>query len=87
MATVTGTPTAVADLLAAADLPEATEVLGPVPVPGREQEEAELERMLLRAPRAAGARLAAALHAAAGVRSARKVRDPVRIQIDPVELW
>ena len=87
VATVTGTPTAVADLLAAADLPEATEVLGPVPVPGREQEEAELERMLLRAPRAAGARLAAALHAAAGVRSARKVRDPVRIQIDPVELW
>lgn len=87
VATVTGTPTAVADLLAAADLPEATEVLGPVPVPGREQEEAELERMLLRAPRAAGARLAAALHAAAGVRSARKARDPVRIQIDPVELW
>jgi hypothetical protein len=26
------------------------------------------------------------LHAAAGVRSAKKARDPVRVQIDPLEL-
>jgi primosomal protein N' (replication factor Y) len=42
--------------------------------------------MLVRVPRAAGRALAAALHAAAGVRSAKKARDPVRIQIDPLEL-
>jgi primosomal protein N' (replication factor Y) len=44
------------------------------------------ERMLVRVPRPAGRALAAALHAAAGVRSAKKARDPVRIQIDPLEL-
>ena len=79
VATVTGAPAAVADLLAAADLPTGTEVLGPVPID-------EQERMLLRAPRAAGAALAAALHAAAGVRSARKATEPVRIQVDPLDL-
>jgi primosomal protein N' (replication factor Y) len=36
--------------------------------------------------RSAGPALAAALHAAAGVRSARKAREPVRIQIDPLDL-
>jgi primosomal protein N' (replication factor Y) len=90
VATVTGPPAAVADLLAVADLPEDTEQLGPVPVPTRGavpgSADAEPERVLLRVPRAAGAQLAAALHAAAGVRSARKARDPVRIQIDPMEL-
>ena len=40
------------------------------------------ERLLLRAPRTNGADLAAALKAAAGVRSARKA-EPVRIELDP----
>ena len=40
------------------------------------------ERLLLRAPRAAGAQLAAALKAAAALRSARK-GEPVRIELDP----
>jgi primosomal protein N' (replication factor Y) len=77
---VTGTPGAVADLLAAARLPEAAELLGPVPA-GDGQ-----ERMLARVPRSAGRALAAALHAAAGVRSAKKAKDPVRVQVDPLEL-
>jgi primosomal protein N' (replication factor Y) len=80
MASLTGSPAAVAELLAAARLPAGTEPLGPVPA-GDDQ-----ERMLLRVPRAAGLALADALHAAAGVRSARKAPDPVRIQIDPLEL-
>jgi primosomal protein N' (replication factor Y) len=80
VASITGTPEAVADLLAAAQLPEAADLLGPVPA-GDNQ-----ERMLVRVPRSAGRALAAALHAAAGVRSAKKARDPVRIQIDPLEL-
>jgi primosomal protein N' (replication factor Y) len=80
MASVTGSAAGVADLLAAARLPDGVEELGPVPA-GEDQ-----ERMLLRVPRAGGLALAAALHAAAGVRSARKAPDPVRIQIDPLEL-
>lgn len=89
VATVTGTPEAVADLLDAARLPEGTEVLGPVPVPeagGRPDSPGGQERLLLRVPRRHGAALAAALHTASGVRSARKARDPVRIQVDPLHL-
>ncbi|MFC5945970.1 primosome assembly protein PriA, partial [Micromonospora harpali] len=81
MASVTGPPDAVADLLAAARLPEAAEVLGPVPADG------EKERMLVRVPRARAAALAGALHAAAGVRTLRKAADPVRVQIDPLSLF
>jgi primosomal protein N' (replication factor Y) len=85
VATVTGGAVAVAELLAAAELPEGTELLGPVPAgdgPGGD----DSERMLLRVSRGGGAALAAALHAAAGVRSARKAPDPVRIQVDPLDL-
>jgi primosomal protein N' (replication factor Y) (superfamily II helicase) len=80
-ASLTGVPAAVADLLAAARLPASAEPLGPVPAGDG------AERLLLRVPRADGAALAAALHAAAAVRSARKAPDPVRIQLDPLELF
>ncbi|MEV5693273.1 primosomal protein N' [Micromonospora globbae] len=81
MASVTGLPAAVADLLDEARLPEGAEVLGPVPADG------ERERMLVRVPRARAAALAGALHAAAGSRSARKAADPVRLQVDPLDLF
>ncbi|SCL30470.1 replication restart DNA helicase PriA [Micromonospora pallida] len=81
MASVTGLAPAVAELLAEARLPERAEVLGPVPA------EDDRERMLVRVPRARAAALAAALHAAAGVRAARKAADPVRVQVDPLELF
>jgi primosomal protein N' (replication factor Y) len=80
MASLTGSSGAVADLLAAARLPPGAELLGPVPAGG------EQERMLVRVPRSAGNALADALHAAAGVRSARKAPEPVRVQVDPLEL-
>lgn len=64
-----------------ARLPEGAEVLGPVPADG------ERERMLVRVPRARAAALAGALHAAAGSRSARKAADPVRLQVDPLDLF
>lgn len=80
MASLTGPPEALADLLLYAELPPGTEELGPVPVDER------TERLLLRAPRTKGAELASALHGAAGVRSARKAVDPVRVQVDPAEL-
>jgi primosomal protein N' (replication factor Y) len=82
MASVTGTPDSVAELLALAELPDGTETLGPVPV-----ERDGTERMLLRVRRRDGRALATALHAAAGVRSARKAPDAVRVQVDPAELW
>ena len=81
MASVTGTAGAVADLLAAARLPEGAELLGPVPA-GEGQ-----ERMLIRVSRSRAAALAAALHAAAGVRTARRAAQPVRVQIDPPDLF
>jgi primosomal protein N' (replication factor Y) len=81
MASLTGTPAAVAELLAAARLPAGAEPLGPVPAAEEGQ-----ERMLLRTGRSAGRALAAALHEAMGVRSAKKAPDPVRVQIDPMEL-
>ncbi len=87
MASLTGTPAAVADLLDLAELPDGTDRLGPVPVSGTDgATSATTERMLLRVPRGSGPALAAALQSAAGVRSARKSPDPVRVQIDPLEL-
>ncbi|MEV4282839.1 primosomal protein N' [Actinoplanes xinjiangensis] len=81
MASVTGQATAVAELLSLAHLPDGAEVLGPVPA------DDEQERMLLRVTRSRAADLAHALHEAAGVRSARKAALPVRIQVDPADLF
>ncbi|MEV0429759.1 primosomal protein N' [Micromonospora sp. NPDC050495] len=81
MASLTGAPAAVADLLAGVRLPDDAEVLGPVPA------EEGRERMLVRVPRARAGALAGALHTAAGQRSARKAADPVRLQVDPLTLF
>ncbi|MFC4064949.1 primosomal protein N' [Actinoplanes subglobosus] len=81
MASVTGQAAAVAELLSLARLPDGAELLGPVPAAD------EQERMLLRVTRSRAADLAHALHEAAGVRSARKAALPVRIQVDPADLF
>jgi primosomal protein N' (replication factor Y) len=78
MASLTGTAPAVADLLAAAELPPNAQLIGPVPA------EKGAERILLRVPRPQGAALASALKLAAAARSARKAPDPVRIVLDPL---
>ncbi len=80
-ASLTGAPAAVADFVAAAHLPPTAEPLGPVAAGDG------AERLLLRVPRPDGLALARALHAAAAVRSARKAPDPVRVQLDPLELF
>jgi primosomal protein N' (replication factor Y) (superfamily II helicase) len=80
MASLTGPPDAVRTLLAAADLPAATELLGPVDVPP------DSVRMLLRVPRSAGLALAGALHGAQAARSSRKEPGAIRVQLDPAEL-
>jgi primosomal protein N' (replication factor Y) len=80
MASLSGPAAAVEGLLAAAALPPAAELLGPVDT-GE-----DLVRMLVRVPRAAGRTLAAALHAALAERSARKEPGAVRVELDPAEL-
>ena len=92
MASVQGSPDAVASLLASLD--PAYEVLGPVPadpppspapvVDGTLPEEEV--RALVRAPRPQGTALARALQAAQAARSARKEGGGVRVQLDPADL-
>jgi primosomal protein N' (replication factor Y) len=93
MASLTGSPAALREFIEVARLPEGADVLGPVPLPaprrgtGTTQRGEEVrERALVRVPRAAGRVLADALKAAQGVRSARKAAEPVRVEIDPLEL-
>jgi primosomal protein N' (replication factor Y) len=62
-------------------LPEGTEVLGPVPAAD------DQERMLLRVSRSKAPDLARALHEAAAMRSAKRATLPVRIQVDPADLF
>jgi primosomal protein N' (replication factor Y) len=79
LAGLTGEWSAVRDLLARADLPPGSEILGPTSVLGDDGE--ERAHAVVRVSREHGTRLAVALKAAAAVRSAHK--DPaVRIQID-----
>jgi primosomal protein N' (replication factor Y) (superfamily II helicase) len=80
MASLTGSPQAIRELVEAAGLPPDAEVLGPVEV-GDGQ-----ERALVRVDRARGVVLARCLKAAQAARSARKAADVVRVQIDPLEL-
>jgi primosomal protein N' (replication factor Y) len=60
-------------------LPPATQQIGPIELGAQQQ-------LLLRVPRHDGAALAAALHAASAIRSARKAPDSVRVALDPAEL-
>ncbi|HEX4224299.1 MAG TPA: primosomal protein N' [Pseudonocardiaceae bacterium] len=92
MAAVDANPKALGDLLDSLRLPDGAEILGPVPIeppphgqtPGQPPE--ERERALIRAPRDQGGALAAALFDAVKLRTARKETDPVRVQLDPLEL-
>jgi len=88
LAELTGQPSDVADLLDRAVLPAGATVLGPVPVPNPRRSAAPDSRMraLVVVDRASGAALAAAMHAASAVRSARKDGGPVTVRIDPVVL-
>ncbi|HLS75162.1 MAG TPA: primosomal protein N' [Nocardia sp.] len=92
LAAIDGSAEAVGELLAAADLPQGVEVLGPVPLPPGARtpfsvdSEAEVERVLLRIDRRGGAALAAALVAAQAVRSTHRSDAPLRVQIDPVDI-
>ncbi len=100
MASVTGTPAAVADFVGAASLPDQAEVLGPVAQQGGSGGMGPPRiggdtggvappgesRVLIRIGRPDGLALARALHAAAATRSARKDGGAVRVQLDPAEV-
>ncbi|MGW3400603.1 primosomal protein N' [Streptomyces zhihengii] len=97
MAEVTGRPEAVAEFLAAAELPPVTEVLGPVPLPVTEPGRGprrpgdppvgeRWERALLRVPPGSGSALAAALKTAQVARLARGGTDAVRLRVDPPDI-
>jgi primosomal protein N' (replication factor Y) len=84
MAAVSGPAAAIRELVDALDLPAAHEVLGPVPGPQASAgSERDVQRLLVRVPLGSGRALAAELRAAQAGRSARKVPDPVRVEVDP----
>jgi primosomal protein N' (replication factor Y) len=81
-ATLTGSPAALRQMtesLAGAPGWAGAEVLGPVPA-------GDGERLVVRVPPERGLQLADALRGAQGARSARKEREPVRVQVDPLDL-
>ncbi|MCW2946009.1 MAG: Primosomal protein [Actinoallomurus sp.] len=80
MASLTGSPQAVRDLVEAAGVPPDAEVLGPVEV-GDGQ-----ERALIRVDRARGAALSRLLKEAQAARSTRRTTEVVRVRVDPLEL-
>ncbi|MGH8969586.1 MAG: primosome assembly protein PriA, partial [Actinomycetes bacterium] len=82
MASLTGAADPLRRFLEVARLPEPAEVLGPVPVSGDDAS----QRLLVRVPRSVARDLAAALRAAAGVRSAHKEPGGLRVQVDPLEI-
>ncbi|MEU3355456.1 primosomal protein N' [Streptomyces sp. NPDC037389] len=96
MAEVSGPPSAVAELIAMAELPEGAEVLGPVPLPpplpGRPRRAGDpppgehWERALLRVRPGQGAALAAALKTAQAIRLARREGEAVRLRVDPPDI-
>ncbi|MFB8002400.1 primosomal protein N' [Nocardia sp. NPDC056000] len=93
LAAIDGTADSIAELLAEAKLPDVVEVLGPVPLPPGARKPfssgdspAEVERMILRVDRSAGSSLSKALSIAQAVRSTHKSDDPLRVQIDPVDI-
>lgn len=95
VAELTGTREVVAAVLARVDLPDGSDVLGPVPVPeplgpGAAQGVQETldppVRTLVRVPVARGRDLARALAASLAVRSARREGGTLRVRLDPGEM-
>lgn len=83
MASVSGTPDAVQEALSLVELPPVAEVLGPVPVPSRE--ETDEVRVVVRVPRHLGTALSEALGDMQRARSARRLT-AVRVQVEPLQL-
>ncbi|MER5625393.1 primosomal protein N' [Streptosporangium sp. NPDC002544] len=85
MATLTGSPAGVREMLGEMALPPEAQVLGPVPVASPRGDQVR-ERAMVRIARGSGSTLAAALKGAVGVRSARKAAEVVKVCIDPLDV-
>ncbi|GHC88778.1 putative primosomal protein N' [Nocardiopsis terrae] len=88
MASVTGAPEHVRELLDQIELPERAELLGPVPV-GPERTDSstdQTERALLRVPRGSVGELTRALKTAASARSARRDEHLAQVRVDPLHV-
>jgi primosomal protein N' (replication factor Y) len=72
-----------AEFLRLADLPEPTEVLGPVEMPNQPIANAVIFRLTLRAPLSESAALVKAVKDVGAIRSARKSEGALRIRVDP----
>src|SRR6202020_812561 len=92
MAALDGPGEAVTGLLEEIRLPDSSELLGPVPLPVGARRppglaaEVPVSRMLVRARREQGVAVAADCRRGLAVPSARKVHEPVRVQIDPLHI-
>lgn len=87
LASIEGEPGPVAAFLGHLPPPLLDDVLGPVPIPAPEASGTGRVRALLRVDRARTGELTRELAVAAAARSARKEAGPVRVQVDPVDLW
>lgn len=83
MAAITGSAVAITEVVRESELPAGAELLGPVPAPGSRS---DVERLLIRVPRASGLTLAEALKAMQAARSARKAADSIKVELDPAVL-
>ncbi|MFZ0718678.1 MAG: primosome assembly protein PriA, partial [Mycobacterium sp.] len=92
MAALDGPADAVTGLLEEIRLPDGAELLGPVPLPVGARRppgiaaDVPVSRMLVRVHREQGLALAAELRRGVAVVSARQVHEPVRVQIDPLQI-
>jgi primosomal protein N' (replication factor Y) len=82
MASVDGSPNALAEFLDQVVLPETGEILGPVPL----GDDGAQERALIRTSRGDGRALAAALAVVQANRTAKKEPETLRVRLDPLEL-
>ncbi|MFE6448217.1 primosomal protein N' family DNA-binding protein [Nocardiopsis dassonvillei] len=90
MASVTGAPEHVRELLDQIELPEGAELLGPVPVGADRAAGPDgahpTERALLRVPRAGVGALSRSLKVAASARSARRDEHLAQVRMDPLHV-
>ena len=85
VAEVVGEREACRGFLETTELPDGTEVLGPVDLEGPDQ--ADRSRAVLRLPPERSRELAAALRAGVAARSARKARGSLRVRMDPPDVF
>jgi primosomal protein N' (replication factor Y) len=92
MAALDGPGEAVTGLIEELRLPDSAELLGPVPLPAGARRppgiatDVPVSRILVRVRRDQGLALAAELRRGVAVISARQVHEPVRVQVDPLQI-